>query len=127
MNLAIASSPYPKHAPGRARTSTVPTDPARVQADPDSDPGKLRLRDAWQSWSNSTNGSREQFADELGVNFSEVKRGLSLSDDRPIRGDLILGAEALAAGQRSPVSDAELGAAVRRLFHLIFAAQENAA
>lgn len=104
MNLAAAYRPHPKHAPG-----------------------KIRFREAYQQWSNVTGGSREQFADALGVNFSEVKRGLSLSDDRPIRGDLIRAAEALAAQQRSPISDAELGAAVRRLVTLIFATQEHAA
>lgn len=127
MNLAAAYRSHPKHAPGRARTSMVHADPARVQTDPDADPGKLRFRDAYQQWSNAVDGSREQFADALGVNFSEVKRGLAPSDKRPVRLQLILGAEALAAQQRSPITDAELGAAVRRVFTLIAAIQESAA
>lgn len=115
-----------KRAPQRALSSTVHADPARVQSDPEADPGKIRLRDAYQSWANVVDGSREMFAEALGVNFSEVKRGLSPSDDRPVRGDLILAAETLAAEARSPVTDAQLGAAVRHLVQLIFAATEAA-
>lgn len=122
----------PYRAPQRALSSTGHSDPARVHsdpaADPDANPLKTRLRNAYSRWSNTVNGGRELFAGELGVTLSAIKHGLSPSDHRPLDPATVLAAEHLAADHTSAVTDAELGAAVRHILHLVaLAAREHAA
>lgn len=109
----------------------MPNHAAAANRTPDVSPGPLkrRLRTAYQRWAEAAQGTREQFADELNVPFTALKRWLSPSDDRPVPEPMVHFAEALAQAQAaSTLSDAEIAGAVRRFVQILQArSQEEAA
>jgi hypothetical protein len=140
-NNDTAAAAQPKFPPARAYTSTVRTDPARVRSAPAADPNsvrapdvslgslKRRLRTAYQRWTEAAQGTREAFADEMGIPFTALKRWLSPSDDRPVPQAAVEAAEQLARTVIVvSVTDQEIAHAVRRLVAVFQAlSQEEAA
>ena len=123
-----------KHAPARARSSTVRTDEAAargstprrrrsdrlsVLSDGAADALlKERFQTAYQVWRIRANGKREIFADALGLSFTVVKRYLSDSDSTRVSPEAVVLAEGLAREADRRKSDAQLGALLRQKLHL---------
>lgn len=130
--MSDTESHMAKHGPTGAGTSTGRSDgsaaepPRRRRGDKPfvlSDVGadallKQRFQTAYQIWRIRSSGTREIFADALGVNFTAVKRHLSDSDSTRVSPELVVLAEGLAAKADRRKNDAQLGALLRQMLFL---------